>query len=68
MTKEARAELMRLKRWLGKERARYDRIADGSSTFSGQDRARSEANVCSLTMSKIDVMIRTAQRQSKGQP
>lgn len=66
MSPETRAEFMRLKRWLGKERARYDRIASASTTYSGQDRARSESNVCTLTMTKIDSVLRKASEKGSA--
>lgn len=48
-----------LKRWIGKERARFERI--GKSEHAGlasKERAFGEANVCSLILSKINADLR----------
>lgn len=51
-----------LKRWIGKEHARFNRIYE-QSTGSSRERAFGEANVCELIIGKIDERLRTLKGQ-----
>jgi hypothetical protein len=53
-----RETLMRLKRWLGRERARFERIQRDATSAYSMERAYGESNVCSMVMSKIDSILR----------
>lgn len=66
MSDEVREAMHRLKRWIGKERARYVRIANslGDNAY-GSDRARGEINVCDLIMGKINADLR--KRAKRGE-
>lgn len=48
--------LQRLKRWLQKERGRFDRFAREMTTADQKERARGESNVCTLTLTKLDAI------------
>ena len=47
-----------LKRWIGKERARFVRIYENPSNAASKERAFGEANVCELITTKINKMLR----------
>lgn len=47
-----------LKRWLGKERARYERIQNSAAGSSSRERAFGEATVCTLVITKINEMMK----------
>lgn len=56
---ETEKVLIRLKTWLGKERARYERLRqDPYAGTASKERAYGEATVCSLAMSRIDKELR----------
>lgn len=51
-----------LKRWIGKERARFDRI-NANSTGCSKERAFGEGNVCTLILGKINTELGKLRRK-----
>lgn len=47
-----------LKRWIGKERSRFERIHREGISASSRERAYGESNVCSLILNKINADLR----------
>lgn len=50
--------LRRLKKWLQRERGRFDRFSREMPHADQKERARGESNVCTLTLTKIDQIMK----------
>lgn len=62
-----RETLIRLKRWLGRERGRYIRGFNETQNPTQKERYYGEINVCTTTMHRIDKLIAelTSEKRSK---